>query len=122
MTEPNGACASCGAPSERSEERCRACGVPTLGTGARIADRYELIEVLGRGGMGAVFRARDHKLDEVVALKILRPDIMTREAERRFQDEIKLARRVAHRNVCRIFEYGEDGPLRFIVMEHVEGE
>jgi serine/threonine protein kinase len=72
--------------------------------------------------MGAVYRARDLLLEETVAVKILRADIAgTPEMARRFRGEIKLARRVSHPNVSRIHEYGEQGDLRFISMELVEG-
>lgn len=72
--------------------------------------------------MGAVYRAYDRVLEEDVALKVLREDAANKtEATRRFRTEIKLARRVIHRNVCRIFEYGEDQGRRFISMELIEG-
>ncbi|HKC12765.1 MAG TPA: protein kinase, partial [Vicinamibacteria bacterium] len=84
--------------------------------------RYEILSPLGKGGMGAVYRARDRVLDEVVALKLLRADVAgTSEMAERFRSEIRLARRVSHWNVCRIHEYGEDGPLQYISMELVEG-
>src|SRR5262245_49504063 len=73
--------------------------------------------------MGTVYRARDRVLDEEVALKVLRSDLGgVGEMETRFRAEIKLARTVSHPNVCRIHEYGEDGSLRYISMELVEGE
>ena len=72
--------------------------------------------------MGLVYKARDRVLDEVVALKVLRPGFaVNAEADRRFRSEIKLARKVSHRNVCRIHEYGEDGGLRYLSMEFVDG-
>jgi len=72
--------------------------------------------------MGVVYRALDRVLDEVVALKVLRADLLEGdEMARRFRSEIKLARRVGHRNVCRVFEYGEDGPVRYIAMELIDG-
>jgi len=72
--------------------------------------------------MGAVYKAYDSALEETVAIKVLRTDVaMTPLLAQRFRAEIKLARRVSHRNVCRIHEYGEDGALRFISMEFVEG-
>jgi serine/threonine-protein kinase len=93
-----------------------------LTLGARLAGRYEITGMLGRGGMGVVYLAHDLELDETVALKVLRTEIAgSEEAARRFRSEIKLARRIRHRNVCGIHEYGQDGPLRFIVMEYVEG-
>jgi serine/threonine-protein kinase len=93
-----------------------------LRPGAVFHARYEVIAPLGRGGMGMVFRAHDRVLDETVAIKVLRPDIAQdpRMAER-FRSEIKLARKVRHRNVCAIHDYGEDHGLLFISMEMVEG-
>jgi serine/threonine protein kinase len=73
--------------------------------------------------MGMVYKAHDQLLDEPVALKILRPQIAgTEEMHARFRSEMKLARRVAHPNVCRVYEYGDDGALRYISMEFVEGQ
>jgi eukaryotic-like serine/threonine-protein kinase len=93
-----------------------------LRPGAVFHSRYEVIAPLGRGGMGMVFRAHDRVLDETVAIKVLRPDIAQdpRMADR-FRSEIKLARKVRHRNVCAIHDYGEDQGLLFISMEMVEG-
>jgi serine/threonine protein kinase len=72
--------------------------------------------------MGRVYLARDLALDEDVAIKLLRPEIAgNAQMARRFRQEIKLARRVRHRNVCGIHEYGEFGELRYIAMEYIEG-
>jgi serine/threonine protein kinase len=93
-----------------------------LTQGALIASRYEVLRVLGKGGMGMVYCAHDRMLDEQVAIKVLRTEFAnTDEMAQRFRHEIKLARRVTHRNVCRIHEYGEDGNLRYISMEYVVG-
>lgn len=93
-----------------------------LKPGALVAARYEVLQFVGKGGMGVVLKARDRALDEIVALKVLRADLAeSAEMDRRFRTEIKLARRVRHRNVCAIHEYGEDGPLRYISMEFIEG-
>ncbi len=93
-----------------------------LSQGSTIANRYEIQGVLGEGGMGMVYKAHDRVLDETVALKVLRPNFArTPEAGRRFRSEIKLARKVSHRNVCRIHEYGEDGNLRYLSMEFIDG-
>ena len=106
---------------------CFTCGVSLVATtvvrqGTVIASRYEIQSVLGSGGMGVVYKAHDRVLDETVAIKTLRTDLTTtRDAAQRFRSEIKLARKVTHRNVCRIHEYGEDGGLRFICMEFVDG-
>jgi serine/threonine-protein kinase len=121
-------CPDCKADNDDDAAACFHCGkplrsaMPSIQRGALIDGRYEVLSRLGRGGMGTVFKARDRKLDEEVALKVLRDEIAhDKEAERRFVQEIRLARRVTHRNVCRIHEYGEDGALRFISMELVEG-
>jgi serine/threonine-protein kinase len=71
--------------------------------------------------MGVVYRAHDNELDEVVALKILRADGAASDLERRFRGEIKLARKISHPNVCRLHEFGKEGPFRYLVMEYVEG-
>ena len=87
-----------------------------------IAKRYEILSPLGKGGMGMVYKAHDRELDETVAIKVLRAEFAnTGEMAKRFRHEIKLARKVSHRNVCRIHDYGEDGGVRFISMEYVEG-
>jgi serine/threonine protein kinase len=93
-----------------------------LGPGEVIADRYEVRRLLGSGGMGVVYSAHDRELDEQVAIKVLRGDLQERpEVARRFRSEIKIARRVSHRNVCRIFEYGEHQGQRYVSMEFVSG-
>lgn len=94
-----------------------------LQAGQRIAGRYEVVSPLGRGGMGAVYRVRDLELDEVVALKILHGDLVgSHEMLARFRREVKLARRVTHRNVARTFDIGEHEGERFLTMELIEGE
>jgi serine/threonine protein kinase len=95
-----------------------------LGTGALFASRFEILGALGRGGMGMVYRAWDRELGETVAIKVLRPDVAgdSRRVERRFRSEIRLARRVRHRNVCSMYGDGEDRGLRYICMELIEGE
>jgi serine/threonine protein kinase len=103
---------------------CVRCGgaLRSLDVGSVLAGRYELLSVLGRGGMGVVYRAHDKELDEVVAIKVLRADTAgSADAEKRFRSEIKLARRVRHRNVCGIHEYGRDGAYQYIAMELVPG-
>ncbi len=93
-----------------------------IDVGTVLASRYELQGLLGRGGMGLVFKALDHTLGEVVALKVLLPAIdLSPEILKRFRSEAKLARRVRHRNVCAILGYEEDGDVPFIVMELVLG-
>ena len=112
-------CPSCAAPIDAGAEACLACGrsLSTLALGSILASRYELQAVLGTGGMGLVYRAFDRLLEEDVAIKVLRTDLASNaDAVRRFRGEIKLARKVSHPNVCRIHDYGEEGPLGYISM------
>jgi len=94
-----------------------------LTRGTVFAGRYEIIEELGRGGMGAVYRAEDKKINEEVALKLINPQIASdRKSIERFSQELKIARKISHRNVCRMHDLGESGGVHFITMEHVAGE
>ena len=117
-------CPGCRHDNHAAAVACFECGKPlwTVTRGTILGGRYEVLSVLGQGGMGMVYKAQDRTLDEPIALKVLRPDVApTQEMAARFHSEIKLARRVRHRNVCGIHEYGEDGGLRFIAMEFIEG-
>ena len=118
-------CPSCAAPIEEGADACLACGrsLGTLALGSVLAGRYELRSVLGKGGMGLVYRAFDRLLEEEVAIKVLRTDFSGKaDALRRFRGEIKLARKVSHPNVCRIHDYGEEGALGYISMEILTGQ
>ena len=96
---------------------------PALVAGTPLGTRYLIEAVLGEGGMGMVYRARDLELDRTVALKVIRPELATRpEILDRFKREILLASQVTHKNVVRIFDLGEVGDLRFISMSFIEGE
>ena len=93
-----------------------------LQQGSVIADRYEILKLLGEGGMGAVYKARDRELDRLVALKVIRAELAGHPTVlARFKQELILARKVTHRNVIRIFDLGVADGLRFITMEFVEG-
>src|SRR6202521_2563730 len=95
-------------------------GAELLGT--LLADRAEILDLLGQGGMGAVYKARDTELERFVALKLIRPDLASNpEILRRFKQELILAREVTHRNVIRIFDLGQAKGFKFITMEFVEG-
>ena len=88
-----------------------------------VADRYEILGLLGTGGMGTVYRARDRELDEHVALKMLKKQIAAAPGIlERFRREVKLARRVTHRNVARTFDIGEHAGAKFLTMEFIDGE
>ena len=91
--------------------------------GAVFAGRYEVKEILGAGGMGVVYRAFDRELQEPVAIKTLRPEAMAggTVALDRFKQEIRLARRIAHRNVVRTYDLGEVNGTYYLTMEYVEG-
>jgi len=93
-----------------------------LTRGDRVAQRYEILAVLGHGGMGTVYRARDLELDEDVAIKTLRPELVsdTRLVER-FKDEIRLARRLSDCHIVRTHDFGEWAGVYYLTMEYVEG-
>ena len=94
-----------------------------LATGSTFAGRYQIIEEIGRGGMGRVYKVFDTKIKEKVALKVIKPEVaLDRETIERFSNELKLSRRIAHRNVCRMFDLGEAAGAHFITMEYVPGE
>ncbi|MBP1767897.1 MAG: Serine/threonine-protein kinase PknB [Candidatus Aminicenantes bacterium] len=97
--------------------------VRELTTGSTFAGRYQVIEELGHGGMGRVYKVQDTDIKEKVALKLLRPEItLDKEAVERFSNELKLARKISHRNVCRMFDLGRTEGTTFITMEFVPGE
>ena len=93
-----------------------------LEPGTLLAERFEILQLLGQGGMGAVYKARDTELERLVALKLIRPELASHpEILRRFKQELILAREVTHRNVIRIFDLGQAQGIKFITMEYVEG-
>jgi predicted Ser/Thr protein kinase len=91
--------------------------------GAILGERFKILGLLGRGGMGEVYRAYDLKLEQQIALKFLPPatarDPRVRE---RFRSEVRIARQISHRNVCRVYDLGEIEGMPFISMEYVDGE
>jgi serine/threonine protein kinase len=96
---------------------------PSSGTKVRYFGDYELLDEIAHGGMGIVYKATDTQLDEMVAIKTLPGDVMTRSPEEleRFKREIRLARKITHRNVLRTYDYGESEGVYFISMECVRG-
>ncbi len=117
-------CPDCHSDNDAAADACFKCGrtLELLTRGSRLAERYEIQSLLGKGGMGVVYKAYDHVLDEIVAIKVLRLDLARNpEIARRFRSEIKLARRVSHPNVCRIHTYSEENGLGYISMAFVEG-
>lgn len=99
-----------------------AAAADVLQPGRVLGNRYEILQLLGEGGMGAVYKALDREVERVVALKVIRPEL-ARNADvlRRFKQELILARQVTHRNVIRIFDLGEADGVKFITMEFIEG-
>jgi serine/threonine protein kinase len=96
---------------------------PAPDVAAILATRYEVLESLGEGGMGLVYRVRDRETNEILALKLLRPEIARDPAMmERFKDEIRLARRITHKNVSRIYDFNRVDDLVYITMEYVDGE
>ena len=88
-----------------------------------LAHRYEILQVLGRGGMGAVYKARDREVNRVVALKVIRPDLAGNASIlERFKQELVLSHQVTHRNVVRIYDLGDADGTKFITMEYIEGK
>lgn len=111
--------------SEKKSSKTKTYQFPSdqLPNGITIADRYEVIEELGTGGMGAVYKVFDKKLEEEVALKLLNPDIPVDEKTiDRFRNELKISRKIAHRNVCKMYDLGEDKNTYYITMEYIRGE
>ncbi len=100
-----------------------AASLTSLQPGTLLGSRYEILKLLGQGGMGAVYQAKDRELDRVVALKVIRPELAGHpEILQRFKQELILARQVTHRNVIRIFDLGEAEGVKFITMEFIEGQ
>src|SRR5438045_3658447 len=92
-------------------------------TGSMLAERYRIIGLLGRGGMGEVYKAEDLKLKQIVALKFL-PEAVALDgaALARFQDEVRITRQISHPNVCRVYDIGDTDGMHFLSMEYIDGE
>ena len=101
----------------------RSWQLPALVPGVVLGGRYEILGVLGEGGMGAVYKASDHELGRLVALKVIRPELASDpEILQRFKLEILLASQVTDRNIIRIYDLGDADGVKFITMEYVDGE
>jgi len=134
-------CPLCGVESEAPDDVCSACGAdlslsssPTAGTagvaaldttfapGAAFGGRFTIVELVGQGGMGQVYKAIDTQLGEPVALKLVRAGTPEAKGLQRFRRELTIARQVSHVNVCRVHDIGESEGIHFISMEFVEGQ
>jgi len=122
-------CADCGtqltAPKETHPEATETLQTPIheLTTGSTFAGRYQVIEELGKGGMGRVYRVLDKKLNEEVVLKLIKPEIgLDKKTIERFSNELKLSRKTIHKNVARMFDLNEEKGTHYITMEYVQGE
>jgi eukaryotic-like serine/threonine-protein kinase len=97
--------------------------LPALLPGTLLGGRYEILQTLGEGGMGAVYEAEDRELGRTVALKVIRPELASNpDILQRFKKEILLASKVTDRHVIRIYDLGDAEGVKFITMELVEGE
>ncbi len=120
-------CGKCATPLPSSKEILVTETLETpkeeLTTGSTFAGRYQIIEELGKGGMGKVYRVLDKELKEEVALKLIKPEIASdKKTLERFSNELKLARKISHKNVGRMYELMEEKGTRYITMEYVPGE
>jgi serine/threonine protein kinase/HAMP domain-containing protein len=125
MMAASGAAATQPLAAARTEVRAAADSGRTgpIEPGSVFANRYEVKEILGMGGMGVVYRALDRELGEPVAIKTLRTEVVGSDgvALERFKQEIRLARKITHRNVVRTYDLGETNGTYYITMEFVEG-
>jgi len=122
-------CGDCGTQLPSSEEvvpsLTKTLETPReeLTTGSTFAQRYQIIEELGKGGMGKVYKAHDTEVKEKVALKLIKPEISAdKKTIERFQNELKFARKIGHRNVCRMYDLNREEDSYYITMEYVSGE
>jgi serine/threonine protein kinase/tetratricopeptide (TPR) repeat protein len=122
-------CSNCAAPLTTADEarpsmtKTMETSQEELTTGSTFAGRYQIIEELGQGGMGRVYKALDSKLNEKIALKLIKPEIASdKKIIERFSNELKMARKIGHRYVGRMFELMEDKGIHFITMEYVPGQ
>src|SRR5258706_15078543 len=132
-------CTHCHTPNPTSADICSRCGSgldigadigatlevsdsASINTGTDFGPRYHVESLLGAGGMGKVYKARDRELDRIVAIKVLRPDLMTDPmAMQRFKPELLLASSISHPNILRIHDLGEYNAVKFISMAYVDG-
>ena len=120
-------CKECGTLIPESDQvvHTKTLEIPTeeLTTGSTFAGRYQIIEELGRGGMGRVYKANDTEIKEKVALKLIKSEISTdKTTVERFRNELKYARKIRHKNVCQMFDLNKEEGTYYITMEYVAGQ
>jgi TolB-like protein/Tfp pilus assembly protein PilF/tRNA A-37 threonylcarbamoyl transferase component Bud32 len=136
-------CPKCQAENTADSRFCKKCATPLpsseeigisqtetietareeLTTGSTFAGRYQIIEELGHGGMGKVYKAFDREVNVRVALKLVKPEIAADKSTiERFRNELKIAREISHKNICRMYDLGREAGTYFITMEYVSGE
>ena len=134
-------CPKCKTENTSDSEFCKKCATPLLSskkipvtetletpteeltTGSTFAGRYQIIEELGKGGMGKVYKALDTDLKEKVAIKLIKPEVaVDKKTIERFRNELKFARKIRHKNVCQMYDLNREEGTHYITMEYVHGE
>jgi len=136
-------CPKCQAENPETKQFCADCGtsltpakeprpeltetlqkpVRELTTGSTLASRYQIIEELGHGGMGKVYKVFDTEIQAKMALKLIKPEVSADKTTiERFRNELKIARDISHKNICRMYDLGKEAGNYFITMEYVSGE
>jgi len=118
-------CGKCGTKLDLEASPTKTMETPReeLTTGATFANRYQIIEELGKGGMGRVYKANDKEVHTKIALKLIKPEIASdQKIIERFRNELKIARDISHKNVCRMYDLNKEKGSYYITMEYVSGE
>ena len=128
-TADSGFCKKCAMPLPASGEipvaqtETLQAPVQDLTTGSTFASRYQIIEELGKGGMGKVYKVFDQEVQAKMALKLIKPEVSAdKNTIDRFRNELKIARDISHKNICRMYDLGREAGNYFITMEYVSGE
>jgi serine/threonine protein kinase/tetratricopeptide (TPR) repeat protein len=119
-------CNNCGnslrTPQDIPETKTMEIFPDELASGATFAGRYQIIEEIGKGDIGRVYKAYDTKIKEKIALKLIKPEIARdKRTTERLSNEIRLARKIKHKNICQVFDLGEEKGAHFITMEYISG-
>ncbi len=120
-------CKDCGTPLPQAQDAVPTKTMETekeeLTTGSTFAGRYRIIEDLGKGGMGRVYKVLDMETSEKIALKLIKPEIASdKKTVERFRNELTTARKIRHKNICGMFDLGKDKGSYFITMEYIPGQ